>query len=101
MNFNPKMVLPLPVGLLLSACASYSPWLDQPGDTQFGEANRQTMMAQVVNPDPYYTEPMETSGEHAANAIERYRNDAVTEPEAPSTTTGATGGSGGGGGGGS
>mgnify|MGYP000557273983 CR=1 FL=1 len=100
MSIDPRLILVPAAGLLLAGCASYSPWQEQPGDSQFGEANRQTMMAQVVNPDPYYTEPMETSGEHAADAIERYRNDEVKEPASVSTTTGVTGSGGGGGGGG-
>lgn len=71
----------------LTACAT-NPILEQPGDIGFGEANRQTMMAQVINPDPQYDEPIPvTSGEHAAQAIERYRNDAVKEPESIRTTS--------------
>ncbi len=62
----------------------------------FGEANRQTMMAQVVNPDPQYEylDPA-TSGEHAAQAIERYRKGAVKQPERV-TSTQISGGGGGG-----
>ena len=60
--------------------------LDEPGDASFGEANRQTMMAQVIDPDPVYDEPMVTSGDHAAQAIERYRTDAVKEPDSIRTT---------------
>ena len=41
--------------------------------SEFGEANRQTMMAQVVNPEPVYDAPMEASGDKAVAAIERYR----------------------------
>ncbi|WP_162925198.1 hypothetical protein [Aurantiacibacter odishensis] len=74
--------------------------LQNPGDSVYGEANRQTMMAQVINPEPVYLEPMTTSGEHAAAAIERYRNNEVPDPSATSTTAGVTGGRGGGGGGG-
>lgn len=80
---------------LVAGCSSIPSVYEQPGDSTFGEANRQTFMAQVVNPDPVYAEPMTTSGDHAADAIERYRNDAVKEPEAPSATSGAGGGSGG------
>ena len=85
--------------LFLAGCSSIPSLYEEPGDAKFGEANRQTMMAQVINPDPVYTEPMTTSGEHAADAVERYRNDAVKEPETISTTSGAGGGSGGGSGG--
>jgi len=85
--------------LLLAGCSSIPSIYEEPGDATFGEANRQTMMAQVINPDPVYAEPMTTSGEHAADAVERYRTDAVKEPETISTTSGV-GGSGGGSGGG-
>jgi len=71
--------------LVLSGCMT-NPLLEEPGDAKFGEANRQTMMAQVINPDPQYDEPMVTSGEHAEQAIERYRTDSVKEPETISTT---------------
>ena len=82
---------------LAAGCASVPSIYDEPGDATFGEANRQTMMAQVVNPDPVYDEPAVTSGEHAAQAVERYRTDAVKEPETIRSTSGA-GGSGSGGG---
>jgi type IV pilus biogenesis protein CpaD/CtpE len=87
MNIDLKLPIAISLGLALSGCATTN-MLEEPGDSQFGEANRQTMMAQVVNPDPVYTEPMTTSGEHAADAIERYRNDQVTEVESVSTSEG-------------
>ena len=60
---------------------------------ELGEAVKQTMMAQVVDPDPQYdTLVPETSGEKAAEAIERYRNDAVKEPERQSISSAASGG---------
>jgi hypothetical protein len=81
---------------MAAGCASVPSILEQPGDAAFGEANRQTMMAQVVDPDPVHDEPMVGSGEHAAAAVECYRNDAVKEPESIRTTAGSGGGSGGG-----
>lgn len=56
----------------------------------FGEATRQTMAAQVIDPAPSYeyADPA-TSGEHAAAAIARYRADAVKKPERLSPGTGA------------
>ena len=72
---------------MATACADNS-MFDRPGDAAFGEANRQTMMAQVVNPDPVYEDEMTTSGEHAAQAVERYRTDTVKQPEGISTTEG-------------
>lgn len=77
---------------LLAGCASIPSVLEEPGDSAFGEANRQTMMAQVIDPDPVYDGPMVTSGDHAADAIERYRNDAVKEPETISTAASGSGG---------
>lgn len=75
----------------LGACADNS-MFERPGDAAFGEANRQTMMAQVVNPDPEYDTELVTSGDHAAEAIERYRTDSVKQPAKVSTTQGAASG---------
>ena len=78
---------------LAASCASVPSILEQPGDAAFGEANRQTMMAQVIDPEPAYDEPMVGSGENAAAAVERYRTDSVKEPESIRTTEGSSGGS--------
>ena len=85
MNIDLKRIVPIAAVLALPACAQNMMY-EAPGDAAFGEANRQTMMAQVVNPEPVYDEPMETSGERAVAAIERYLDDAVKEPEGISTT---------------
>lgn len=70
------------------------------GPDTFGEANRQTMAAQVVDPDPVYeTAVASTSGEHTAQAIDRYRTDKVKKPDKLRTSNSTTGGSGGGSGG--
>jgi hypothetical protein len=74
-----------------AGCASIPSIYEDPDDAKFGEANRQTMMAQVIDPDPIYDEPMVGSGEHAADAVERYRTDTVTEPQGVSTTSGTSG----------
>ncbi len=96
MNIKARLMIAAPLAVLLAGCGGHNV-LESPGDSQFGEANRQTMMAQVVNPDPYYDESLSTSGELAADAIERYRNDDVKEPESIRTTNvgGGSGGSGG------
>lgn len=65
-----------------------------PGAAEFGEPNRQTMMAQVIDPDPQYEAPAESSGEHAAQAVERYRTDTVKKPARTSSTAGSGGGGG-------
>ncbi|WP_369026671.1 hypothetical protein [Qipengyuania sp. RANM35] len=80
-----RFTLAISVMPLAAACADNAVF-DRPGDAAFGEANRQTMMAQVVNPDPVYEDDMVTSGDHAAQAVERYRKDAVKQPETISTT---------------
>ena len=56
--------------------------------SSFGEANRQTMAAQIVDPDPQYEflDPA-TSGDKAAQAIDRYRKGAVIKPDRVSSTT--------------
>lgn len=61
----------------------------------FGEANRQTMMAQVIDPDPQYEylDPA-TSAEHAGQAVDRYRKDKVKKPERVSSTASVSGGGG-------
>ncbi|MFM5949602.1 MAG: hypothetical protein ACKOPM_10300 [Novosphingobium sp.] len=63
---------------------------------KFGDANRMTMAAQVVNPDPQYDQPMTGSAESAAKAVERWRTDRVKKPEkVRSTQVQGGGGSGG------
>jgi hypothetical protein len=57
------------------------------GPDNFGEANKQTMAAQVIDPNPTYDDPVpETHGEHAAQAVERYRTDKVKLPDRVRTT---------------
>jgi hypothetical protein len=48
---------------------------------KFGEPNRMTMAAQVINPDPQYDQPMAGSADSAAQAVERWRTDRVKKPE--------------------
>ena len=70
-----------------------------PEASKFGDANRMTMTAQVVDPDPQYdTLNPPTSGEKAGKAAERYRTDTVKKPVATSSTQTSGGGGGGGGG---
>ncbi len=57
------------------------------GEDNFGEANRMTMAAQIVDPDPVYASLIpETHGEHAGQAIERYRTDKVKQPDRTRTS---------------
>lgn len=80
------------LALLLAGCAEHS-LLERPGDAAFGEANRQTMMAQVIDPDPVYTADATPSGEVGAAAVERYRQGKVKEPDSIRTTDIGTDGS--------
>lgn len=80
----------LPGALALAGCAqSYSPNVGTIDPEDFGEANRQTYAAMIIDPDPQYEEPMATSGEHAGKAVERYRNDQVKQPETIRTSSGS------------
>ena len=77
---------------MLAACNEHLVDMGPPVST-FGEANRQTLAAQVIDPDPQYEflDPA-TSAEHAAQAIERYRKGTVTKPERTSSTAISGGG---------
>ena len=90
---NTKHVLSLAlVATALGGCVS-NPLFEEPGDAKFGEANRMTMMAQVVDPDPEYeTLVPESSGEHSSAAIKRYREGNVKEPRRQGVTSGSGGG---------
>lgn len=82
----------------LCACAADGTLPYQGGPDTFGEANRQTMLAQVIDPDPQYDYAVpETSAEHAGQAVERYRSDKVKKPDTMRTSNTAIGGGGGGG----
>ena len=50
-------------------------------EDNWGEAYRQTLAAQIINPAPEYdTAFAASSGAKAAQAIERYRTDKVKQP---------------------
>ena len=81
-----RLVLTLAGCALLGGCATYGN-LDGAYDPEgFGEANRQTYAAMVANPEPVYTEDMTASGEKAADAVERVRQDQVKQPDRVSTS---------------
>lgn len=89
---------PIALVLALSACATPDTPPYMGGPDNFGEANRQTMMAQVIDPDPQYdTAVPGTSADHAADAVERYRTDKVKQPERIQTSSGISASGGGGG----
>ncbi|HSG55026.1 MAG TPA: hypothetical protein VLA45_06185 [Paracoccaceae bacterium] len=86
---RPALLLAAP--LLLAGCAAtHSASVGEIDPADFGEANRQTYAAMIINPDPQYSEPMSTSAEHAADAAERYRTDSVKQPERVSSTEGVS-----------
>ena len=65
----------------------------------WGEANRQTFAAQIINPAPEYADAFAPhDGSHAAQAIERYRTDKVKAPERQSLSDIGKSGKGGSGG---
>ena len=67
-----------------------------PEASKFGDANRMTMAAQVVDPDPQYdTLNPPTSGESSGKAAERHRTGTVKKPARTSSTqaSGSGGGS--------
>ncbi|HMO67133.1 MAG TPA: hypothetical protein PKD92_02605 [Novosphingobium sp.] len=74
---------------LLAGCTGDLASTGKPASA-FGEANRQTMMAQVVNPEPEYESLVPpTSALKAAQAADRYATGAVKQPERTSTTEGS------------
>ena len=93
-KFGRLLVIALGLQLIVGCTTSSS--MRYGADAEgWGEANRQTMAAQIIDPAPHYDYAVpETSGEHVEKAIERYRTDAVKQPERMKTTNvGTTGGS--------
>ena len=77
-----RIRIALVLGLAVSAagCTS-SGGLKQSRADNWGEAYRQTLAAQIINPAPEYdTAFAASSGAKAAQAIERYRTDKVKQP---------------------
>lgn len=84
MNINRRLMTALALAGLASGCT--------PTDATFGNAVRQTMAAQVVNPDPQYdTAIPSTEAAKAGAAVDRYRNDKVKKPDTIRTTDTKTG----------
>lgn len=87
-----RLVLAAAASVLMTGCASYGNTEGAYDPAAFGEANRQSYAAMVVNPEVAYTEDLTGSAEEASDAVERYRNDTVKKPERPSTTAEPDGG---------
>ena len=92
MNIKAVSALAL-AGFALAGCQT--DFLAEEGASPWGEANRQTYAAMIVNPDPVYDEPLAVSAEKVADAVERYREDSVKEPESIRSTESSGGGGGG------
>lgn len=69
--------------LVVSACT--------PNDIGLGDAAKANYAAQIVNPEPVYTEAMVANGDQTAAAQERYRKGTVKKPVGVKTTTGGSG----------
>ena len=81
-----KRMLTASVALLVvSACT--------PNDIGLGDAARSNYAAQIVNPEPVYTEAMVANGDQTAAGQERYRKGTVKKPVGVRTTSGSTSGS--------
>lgn len=94
MNSERKIALGLAALMLLGGCEDHLASTGKP-TAPFGEANRQTMMAQVIDPEPTYATPLPaTSARHAAQAADRYATDRVKQPERVSSTESPSSGSG-------
>lgn len=73
--------------LALGGCVDGHDGLASTGN--FGEAVRQTLAAQVIDPAPHYDAPDPvTSGQQAAVAQDRYNAGAVKQPERITTRAG-------------
>ncbi len=80
---NIKLLVLPAAALLTSGCSYYMSQEAGEFDPEaFGEANRQTYAAMIIDPEPEYTEDMTYSAEIAGEAIEAYREGEVEEPEA-------------------
>lgn len=84
---------------LLGGC--YDGKTQSTSDPLFGEAIRQTLAAQVVDPEPVYSEAAPSDADHAAQAVDRYRTDKVKKPVRVNTGAGSSSSGGGSSGGGS
>ena len=69
-----------------------------PTDVGFGETVKYAQAVQTIDPDPVYpadaAQPGD-NGDHGADAVKRYRTDAVKQVETMTTSSGASSGGGG------
>lgn len=96
MRSRQKLLAPFVLAALAGGCVGDNAGMKSA--SSFGEANRQTMAAQIIDPDPVYESDVPPGrGDHAGQAVERYRTDKIKQPKRQSSTS--TGGNSGGGGG--
>jgi type IV pilus biogenesis protein CpaD/CtpE len=69
--------------LALGACST-----EKPLGRDFGNSVRHNMAVQTINPEPSIVSPL-YDGEHAAQAIKKYNEGTIEEPEAVTTTGGS------------
>lgn len=85
MNIDPRIMIGAAAAALVVAGCT-------PTDITFGNSVRQTMAAQVVDPDPQYEGPGHTTdAAKTAAAVDRYHADTVKKPDTISTTEGQSG----------
>lgn len=85
MNIDPRIMIGAAAAALTVAGCT-------PTDITLGNSVRQTMAAQVVDPDPQYEGAgPSTDAAKAAAAVKRYRTDTVKKPDTISTTKSQSG----------
>jgi hypothetical protein len=73
--------------VFVAGCTSTNGQVHSAKQDNWGEANRQTMAAQIIDPAPVYEDTIApTSGTQVAGAIERVRTDKVKKPERVKTS---------------
>ncbi|TNE36550.1 MAG: hypothetical protein EP347_10830 [Alphaproteobacteria bacterium] len=77
--------------LLLSTALGGCIGHNEPLNATFGEAHRNNMAAQIIDPTPS-EEDVVADGNNAAAATERYQTDSVKEPKAPRSSSLSSGG---------
>ncbi|MFM5895541.1 MAG: hypothetical protein ACKOQM_14075 [Novosphingobium sp.] len=79
--------------VLVAGCAATDHGVHAAAIDNFGEANRQTMAAQIIDPKPEYDAPAMTTGTQVAGALARLRADNIKKPERTQTSSSGSGSS--------
>ena len=89
-----RVAIAILMTVLVAGCAATDGGVRTARQDNWGEANRQTMAAQIIDPSPDYGNvAMTTSGDQVAAALNRYRTGQVKKPERVKTSTIGTSGS--------